>query len=68
VLLVRPGYTSSSNRNLPKLDTVVVTVTGHGLKDPDWALKNERGRLIKPKKVGATADAVAGILGLEQKK
>jgi threonine synthase len=46
----------------------VVTVTGHGLKDPDWALKDERGRQIKPKKVAATASAVADILGLERNK
>ena len=53
---------------LPQVNSVVVTVTGHGLKDPDWALKDERGRAIKPKKVAATADAVAGILGLERVK
>jgi len=53
---------------LPQVNSVVVTVTGHGLKDPDWALKDERGRAIKPKKVTATADAVAGILGLERVK
>jgi threonine synthase len=46
----------------------VVTVTGHGLKDPDWGLKDERGRQIKPKKVAATADSVAGVLGLEKNK
>lgn len=53
---------------LPKVDSIVVTVTGHGLKDPDWALKDDRGRQIKPKKVAATADSVAGVLGLEKNK
>lgn len=53
---------------LPKVDSVVVTVTGHGLKDPDWALKDEGGRAIKPKKVAAQAAAVAGMLGLERNK
>jgi threonine synthase len=53
---------------LPKVNSIVVTVTGHGLKDPDWALKDERGRQIKPKKVSATADSVAGVLGLEKNK
>ncbi len=53
---------------LPKVDTIVVTVTGHGLKDPDWALKDDRGRAIKPKKVAATADSVAGVLGLGRNK
>jgi hypothetical protein len=31
-------------------------------------LKDERGRAIKPKKVTATADSVAGLLGLEKNK
>jgi threonine synthase len=51
---------------LPKVDTVVITVTGHGLKDPDWALKDERGKKIRPKRVSASADSVAGSLGLEK--
>jgi threonine synthase len=53
---------------LPKVETIVVTVTGHGLKDPDWALKDENGRAIKPKKVAAQASAVAGVLGLERNR
>jgi threonine synthase len=53
---------------LPKVNSIVVTVTGHGLKDPDWALRNEQGRQIKPKRVSATADSVAGVLGLEKNK
>jgi len=54
--------------NLPAANSIVVTVTGHGLKDPDWALKDERGKAIKPKKVSATADSVADTLGLERNK
>jgi threonine synthase len=53
---------------LPKVDNVVITVTGHGLKDPDWALKTEAGKKIKPKKVAALATSVAEILGLEKIK
>lgn len=53
---------------LPKVDSIVVTVTGHGLKDPDWALKDQNGRKIKPKKVAATAQSVADVLGLERNK
>lgn len=53
---------------LPKVDSIVVTVTGHGLKDPDWALKDESGRAIKPKKVAAQATSVASLLGLERNK
>lgn len=61
-------YKAARLGQLPKVNSVVITVTGHGLKDPDWALKDDRGRQIKPKKVSATADAVAGILGLERNK
>jgi threonine synthase len=52
---------------LPKVNSIVITVTGHGLKDPDWALKDQNGRKIKPKKVPAAASSVAEILGLERK-
>lgn len=61
-------YKAAKLGQLPKVNSIVVTVTGHGLKDPDWALKDERGRQIKPKKVTATASAVAEILGLERNK
>jgi threonine synthase len=61
-------YKAAKFGQLPKVNSIVVTVTGHGLKDPDWALKDERGRQIKPKKVTATAAAVADILGLERNK
>lgn len=44
--------------------TIVVTVTGNGLKDASWALKNERGRQIKPQVVGNRAEEVAERLGL----
>lgn len=60
-------YKLSQRGELPNVDTVVVTVTGHGLKDPDWALKDQSGRKIKPKRVSATAGAVADLLGLERK-
>ena len=60
-------YNLSQQGELPKADTVVITVTGHGLKDPDWALKDQSGRKIKPKRVSATAGAVADLLGLERK-
>ncbi|CAB4578573.1 unannotated protein [freshwater metagenome] len=43
-------------------------MTGHGLKDPDWALKDDRGKKIKPRKVAAAAAAVAGLLGLEKNR
>ncbi len=61
-------YKAKQLGQLPKVSSIVVTVTGHGLKDPDWALKDDRGRAIKPKKVAATADSVAGLLGLARNK
>ncbi len=48
--------------------SIVVTVTGHGLKDPMWALKDERGRGIKPQAVANRVEAVAERLGLSRNK
>ncbi|WP_022872790.1 threonine synthase [Nesterenkonia alba] len=42
----------------------VITVTGHGLKDPDWALKNADGSDISPTQLPADVETVAGELGL----
>ena len=58
----------SKQGELQGLNQVVITVTGHGLKDPDWALKDDRGRKIKPRKVVAAAGAVAELLGLERNR
>jgi len=44
--------------------TIVVTVTGHGLKDPMWALKDENGGEIQPESVSKIAAEVAERLGL----
>jgi threonine synthase len=44
--------------------TVVVTVTGHGLKDAGWALKDENGDDILPTVVENRVEAVAERLGL----
>ena len=43
---------------------IVVTVTGHGLKDPMWALKDEDGNDIQPQSVSKNAAEVAERLGL----
>jgi len=61
-------YKLSKQGELKGLNQVVITVTGHGLKDPDWALKDERGKNIKPRKVSADAGAVADFLGLEKNR
>jgi threonine synthase len=49
---------------VPADAVVVVTVTGHGLKDPMWALKTESGEEIVPTIVPNNAAEVAERLGL----
>ncbi|GGC92184.1 threonine synthase [Tersicoccus solisilvae] len=44
--------------------TIVITVTGHGLKDPDWALKSADGAAIEPTRVPFDVVSVADALGL----
>jgi threonine synthase len=43
---------------------IVVTVTGHGLKDPQWALRGEDGTPVQPVRVAVDTVEVAGALGL----
>ncbi|GAA2082855.1 threonine synthase [Pseudolysinimonas kribbensis] len=49
---------------IPAGSTCVLTVTGHGLKDPQWALKTLDGADVQPTVVDAETSAVAGVLGL----
>ena len=49
---------------LRKGATAVLTVTGHGLKDPLWALKNEDGSEAEPTKVPVDSAHIAEVLGL----
>ncbi|WP_309082084.1 threonine synthase [Zhihengliuella sp.] len=49
----------------PEGKTIVITVTGHGLKDPQWALKNADGEDVQPTKVPFDVVSVAAALGLE---
>ena len=44
---------------------VVCTVTGHGLKDPQWALRTPDGDPIEPVRVPVDTVSVASALGLE---
>jgi threonine synthase len=44
---------------------VVCTVTGHGLKDPQWALRTPDGSEVEPTRVSADAATVARSLGLQ---
>ena len=45
---------------------VVCTVTGHGLKDPQWALRTASGDEVQPVRVGVDAVSAAAALGLQQ--
>ena len=49
---------------VPQGARVVLTVTGHGLKDPQWALRNADGSSVEPTVVDATTSEVASVLGL----
>jgi len=52
---------------IPKGATVVLTVTGHGLKDPSWALKAADGSEVTPTIVPVDTAEVASVLGLTHK-
>jgi threonine synthase len=43
---------------------IVCTVTGHGLKDPAWALKDTQGVEVVPTRVPVDAFTAAKALGL----
>ncbi len=49
---------------VPAGATIVVTVTGHGLKDPAWALRTPDGSDVQPQKVTADVVSIAQALGL----
>jgi len=51
---------------VPSDASIVITVTGHGLKDVGWALKDENGEEVKPTSCSKDAAEVAEILGLEK--
>ena len=50
----------------PTGKTIVITVTGHGLKDPQWALRTADGSDVEPTKVDFDVVSVAAALGLEE--
>lgn len=51
---------------IPKGSTVVLTVTGHGLKDPQWALRAADGSDVTPTIVPVDTAEIAGVLGLSK--
>jgi threonine synthase len=54
----------SAAGQVPKGARVVLTVTGHGLKDPQWALRRPDGSEVQPTVVPADVAHVAEVLGL----
>ncbi|WP_256839885.1 threonine synthase [Ornithinimicrobium faecis] len=50
---------------VPSGATIVCTVTGHGLKDPQWALKNADGSDVEPTRVPVDAVTAARALDLQ---
>ncbi len=50
---------------VPAGSRIVCTVTGHGLKDPAWALKDASGIEVVPTRVPVDALTAANALGLE---
>ncbi|MFZ4894537.1 threonine synthase [Plantibacter sp. Mn2098] len=55
----------SAAGEIPAGSTVTLTVTGHGLKDPQWGLRLEDGSQAQPTIVSAETSAVADVLGLK---
>jgi threonine synthase len=49
---------------VPAGATVVLTVTGHGLKDPQWALRSDDGTDVQPTSVAVDVAEIADVLGL----
>jgi threonine synthase len=49
---------------IPKGAVCVLTVTGHGLKDPQWALKRADGSEVSPQVVPVDVAEIASVLGL----
>lgn len=72
-IFVEPGSAASVAGLLKMADagrvpagaTIAVTVTGHGLKDPSWALHTADGSDIETKRVSVDAVSAARALGLE---
>ncbi|MBC7519049.1 MAG: threonine synthase [Microbacteriaceae bacterium] len=56
----------SAAGEVPKGSKVVLTVTGHGLKDPQWALRRADGTDVSPRLVPIDITEIAGILGLQK--
>lgn len=59
------GLLARAERGLvPAGARIVVTVTGHGLKDPQWALRTADGTEVQPQRVSTDVVSIADALGL----
>ena len=59
------GLLSRAERGLvPAGARIVVTVTGHGLKDPQWALRTADGSEVQPQRLSTDVVSIADALGL----
>ena len=59
------GLLARAERGLvPAGARIVVTVTGHGLKDPQWALRTADGSEVQPVRVSTDVVSIADALGL----
>jgi threonine synthase len=56
----------AAHGDVPGGATIVLTVTGHGLKDPQWALHGLDGVEHQPEQVSADPHAIADQLGLSR--
>nr|WP_205864957.1 threonine synthase [Planctomonas sp. JC2975] len=52
--------------DIPAGSRVVLTVTGHGLKDPQWALRLPDGGQVQPTSVPVDTAEIAEVLGLSR--
>lgn len=74
-IFVEPGSAASvagllkmsAAGKVPSGAKIAVTVTGHGLKDPSWALHTADGSEIEPLRVSVDAVSAARALGLEDR-
>ena len=58
------GYAALRHVELEPGGRVVCVLTGHGLKDPQWALRNADGSQVEPLVVDAATSEVASALDL----
>jgi len=55
----------SDEGRVPAGARIVITVTGHGLKDPQWALRTPDGGDVVPVRISSDVVSIATALGLD---